>query len=163
VISGDRTTEAAVTTATLEAPPLTYDDPGLLAAIAAALTGGRSVVVRLTGAPARRAATVFLGGDFRLYDGTRTLGVARSLTTVLRATRLGDLERVIAMGRARGRRVDVEYVDGLREFRVALVPPGQPPSSARSSGSSGAVISWSSPNPPKVSVSSSSPLVSSSG
>jgi hypothetical protein len=152
-----------VTATTVEAPPLTYGDPDLLAATAAALTGDRPVVVRLAGAPARRAATVFLGGDFRLYDGIRTVGAARSLTAVLRATRLGDLERVIAMGRARGHRVDVEYVDRVREFRVELVPPGQPPRSARSSGFSGAVIPWSSPNSPKVSVPSSSPLVSSSG
>jgi hypothetical protein len=150
-------------TTTLDAVVLQFDAPRLLPATVAALTGDRPVVIRLVGAPARRAATVFLGGDFRLYDGIRTVGIARSLTAVLRSTRLGDLERVIAMGRARGHRVDVEYVDGVREFRVELVPPGQPPRSARSSGSSGAVISWSSPNSPKVSVPSSSPLVSSSG
>ena len=113
-----------MTTATVEAPPLTYGDADLLPATAAALTGDRPVVIRLTGAPARRAATVFLGGDFRLYDGVRTVGAHRSLTAVLRHTRLGDLERVIALGRARGHRVDVEYVDGVREFRVELVPPG---------------------------------------
>ena len=152
-----------MTTATVEATTLAYGDPDLLPATAAALTGDRPAVVLLTGAPARRAATVFLGGDFRLYDGLRTVGTARSLTAVLGSTRLGDLERVIALGRARGHRVDVEYVDGVREFRVELVPPGQPPSSARSSGSSGAVMSCSSPNSPGVSVPSSWPLVTSSG
>ncbi len=152
-----------MTTATVEATILTHGDADLLPATAAALTGDRPVVVRLTGAPARRAATVFLGGDFRLYDGIRTVGARRALTAVLRSTRLGDLERVIAMGRAHGHRVDVEYVDAVREFRVELVPPGQPPSSARSSGSSGAVMSCSSPNSPRVSVPSSWPLVTSSG
>ena len=153
-------------TATLDAVALPFDHPRLLPEVRAALGTGEPVVVCLSGPAARRAATVFLGGDFRLYDGIRTVGAARSLTAVLRSARLGDLERVIAMGRARGHRVDVEYVDGVREFRVELVPPGQPPRSARSarsSGSSGAVISWSSPNSPKVSVPSSSPLVSSSG
>ncbi len=150
-------------TTTLDAVVLQFDTPDLLPATAAALTGDRPVAVRLTGAPARRAATVFLGGDFRLYDGIRTVGAHRSLTAVLRSTRLDDLERVIALGRARGHRVDVEYVDAVREFRVELVPPDQPPSSARSSGSSGAVMSCSSPNSPRVSVPSSSEPTTSSG
>ncbi|WP_100499420.1 hypothetical protein [Geodermatophilus chilensis] len=112
-----------MSTATLERTSLTLDDPDLLRATRAALADAGPVVVRVTGAAARRAATVFLGGDFRLYDGVRTPSDPEALRVVLQLTRLSDLARVIALGRARGCRVDVEYVDEAREFRLALVPP----------------------------------------
>lgn len=110
-------------TATLDAVVLQFDHPRLLPEVRAALGTGEPVVVCLSGPAARRAATVFLGGDFRLYDGVRTVAAPGSLTAVLGLSRLAELARVIAMGRAHGSRVDVEYVDAVREFRLELVPP----------------------------------------
>jgi putative intracellular protease/amidase len=110
-------------TATPDAVVLQFDHPRLLAEVRAALATGEPVVVCLSGPAARRAATVFLGGDFRLYDGVRTVAAPGWLTAVLCLNRLADLAQVIAMGRSRGHRVDMEYVDAVREFRLELVPP----------------------------------------
>jgi hypothetical protein len=109
-------------TATLDAVVLQFDHPRLLPEVRAALGTGEPVVVCLSGPAARRAATVFLGGDFRLYDGVRTVAAPGSLTGVLGLTRLSELARMIAMAQARGHRVDIEYVDERREFRLLLVP-----------------------------------------
>ena len=117
-----------MTTATEDGLELRYDDPHLLPAAKEALTAQRRVVVRLTGPSAKRAANVFLGGDHRLYDGVRTVLFPGPMTGILSYTGLSDLARVIALGRLRGHRVDVEYVDATREFRLSLVPP---PASAR--------------------------------
>jgi hypothetical protein len=113
-------------TATVDGLTLQFDDPHLLPTAKAALTAQQRVVVRLTGPSAKRAATVFLGGDHRLYDGVRTVLSPGSMTVVLSHTGLSDLARVIALGRLRGHRVDVEYVDASREFRLSLVPPPGP-------------------------------------
>jgi len=123
-------------TATLDAVVLQFGHPRLLPEVRAALGTGEPVVVCLSGPAARRAATVFLGGDFRLYDGVRTVAAPGSLTAVLGLSRLAELARVIAMGRAHGSRVDVEYVDAVREFRLELVPPRPecPPASAAGLG-----------------------------
>lgn len=112
-----------MTTTTVDAVTLQFDDPDLLRTARAALTAEKEVVISLTGASAQRAATVFLGGDYRLYDGVRTLTAPGAMTVVLSYTGLSDLARVIAMGRLRGHRIDVEYVDRTREFRLSLVPP----------------------------------------
>lgn len=110
-------------TATLDAVALPFDHPQLLPEVRAALGTGEPVVVCLSGPAARRAATVFLGGDFRLYDAVRTVAAPGWLTAVLSLSRLADLAQVIAMGRSRGSRVDIEYVDAVGEFRLELVPP----------------------------------------
>ena len=116
-------------TATEDGLELRYDDPYLLPTAKEALIARQRVVVRLTGPSAKRAANVFLGGDHRLYDGVRTVLSPGPMTGILSYTGLSDLARVIALGRLRGHRVDVEYVDATREFRLSLVPP---PASARS-------------------------------
>jgi len=110
-------------TATVDGLTLQFDDPHLLPTAKAALTARQRVVVRVTGPSAKRAATVFLGGDHRLYDGVRTVLSPGSMTVVLSYTGLSDLARVVALGRLRGHRVDVEYVDATREFWLSLVPP----------------------------------------
>ncbi|RFU20110.1 hypothetical protein [Geodermatophilus marinus] len=107
------------------ARPVTLDfaDPRLLARARDALAGDRPVVVRLTGAAAQRAATVFLGSDYRLYDRARTVLNPAPLPFLLGCCGLADLARVVAMSRLHGHRVDVQYLDAEREFRLTSTPP----------------------------------------
>ena len=111
-------------TTTLEAVVLQFDTPRLLPEAQAALATEQPVVVSLTGPAAQRAATVFLGCNYFLYDGVRTIPSPDPLTVVLAYSGLSALPRLMAMGRLRGRRVDVQYLEAAQEFRLNLVPPG---------------------------------------
>ncbi|MGY1711693.1 hypothetical protein ACI8AC_19525 [Geodermatophilus sp. SYSU D00758] len=102
---------------------LDFADRRLLARARDALAGDRPVVVRLTGAAAQRAATVFLGSDYRLYDRARTVLNPAPLPFVLGCCGLADLARVVALGRLHGHRVDVQHLDPVHEFRLTLTRP----------------------------------------
>jgi hypothetical protein len=110
-------------TATLDAVVLQFDAPRVLPEARAALDTGQPVVISLTGSAAQRAATVFLGSQYFLYDAVRTVLSPGSLTVVLAYSGLSTLARLIALGRLRGRRVDVQYLEETHEFRLGLVPP----------------------------------------
>ena len=111
-------------TTTLDAVVLRFDSPRLLPGARAALDTGQPVVITLTGPAAHRAATVFLGCSYFLYDGVRTLPNPDSLTVVLAYSGLSPLPRLMAMGRLSGRRVEIQYVETAQEFRIGLVPSG---------------------------------------
>ncbi len=111
-------------TTTLDAVVLRFDSPRLLPGARAALDTGQPVVISLTGPAAHRAATVFLGCSYFLYDGVRTLPNPDSLTVVLAYSGLSPLPRLMAMGRLSGRRVEIQYVETAQEFRIGLVPSG---------------------------------------